>query len=122
MTPFLSNLIVLAAEAGGAAPAAGGPTRSPMQSMYMLALPIGILVLFMVFSSRSHKKRERKRRDLLDSIRPKDDVITIGGIRGRVMQVRDDEVVLRIDPDKDIKITVVKTGISRKADQPEEPQ
>ncbi len=121
MTPFLSNLIVLAAEAGGAAAGGGQPHRPGFESLYMLALPIGILVLFMVFSSRSHKKREQKRRDLLDAIRPKDDVITIGGIRGRVVQVRDDEVVLRIDPDKDIKVTIVKTGISRKADQPEEP-
>jgi preprotein translocase subunit YajC len=63
--------------------------------------------------SRSQRKRDRERQEMLDSIKPKDDVVTIGGIEGRVVRVDENSVVLRIDPEKDVKITLARTGISR---------
>ena len=121
MTDLLSSIVVFAAETGGAPAAGQGVARSPGKSLFGMVPIIAVLVLLFVFWTRSEKKRHKKRRDLIDSIRPKDDIVTIGGIRGRVVQVRDDEIVLRIDPEKDIKITVAKTGISRKLGD-EEPE
>jgi preprotein translocase subunit YajC len=101
---------VLAAEAGGAAPR---PT-SGLTMLIQLGPILLIFAGFIFFSMRSQKRRDRERREMLDNIRPKDDVVTIGGIRGRVVRITDDEVVLRIDPEKDVKITIARTGISRK--------
>ncbi|MCK4375026.1 MAG: preprotein translocase subunit YajC [Candidatus Brocadiae bacterium] len=114
---------VLAAETGGqaaAAPAQGQPGGFGQGLIGLLPI-VAILVLFFWFMSRSQKKRDKKRRDMLDSVRTKDDVLTIGGIHGRVVQMKDDEVVLRIDPEKDIKITVAKNCISRRLGE-EEPE
>jgi preprotein translocase subunit YajC len=101
---------VLAAEAGGAAsksaPGWGG--------LINLAPILLVFAGFIFFSFRSQKRRERQRQEMLNSIRPKDDVMTIGGIRGRVVRLTDDEAVLRIDPEKDVKITIARSGISRK--------
>ena len=47
-------------------------------------------------------------------------MVTIGGIHGRVIRVEDDKVTLRIDPEKDVKITVARSGISRKVGQEEQ--
>jgi len=106
-------LFVLAGEVGG--PAAGGrPEGSPLQALWSFLPFIIILVAFFWFTSRSQRKREETRRQMLDSIQPRDDVITIGGIRGRVVQIMDDELVLRVDPEKDVKITIARSGISRK--------
>ena len=112
MTSIVSTMLVLAYEAGGqpAAPAATTPSGNPLLLPVLIILMLG----FFWFTSRSQKKRDQKRREMLDSIKPKDDVITIGGIRGRVVQITEDELVLRIDPEKDVKITIARTGISRK--------
>ena len=120
MTGVVSTMFVLAYEAGGQP--AEGPAQAPPNALAGIwsFLPfIIILVAFFWFTSRSQKKRDRKRQETLDSIKPKDDVVTIGGIRGRVVQIRDDELVLRVDPEKDVKITIARTGISRKVgDEP----
>lgn len=124
----LSTVTVLAAdvfgaEAGGA-PAAGGgggggaggmagPGGIAPALLQMLPI-ILIVVVFFWMMNRSQRKRDKERQAMLDSIQPKDDVVTIGGIEGRVVRVDGDKVVLRIDPDKDVKVTVVRSGISRK--------
>jgi preprotein translocase subunit YajC len=123
MTHLIGRALVLAAEAGGPAPAGGGepaPPSSPMAGLWGLAPFVLILIAFFWFTSRSQKKRERQRREMLDGIKVKDDVMTIGGIHGRVVQVKDDAFVLRIDPEKDIKITISKSGVSRRAGDGEE--
>jgi preprotein translocase subunit YajC len=108
---------ILAAEAGGAAPSAPGG----LQLLIQLGPILLIFAGFIYFSMRSQKRRDRERREMLEGVRPKDDVVTIGGIKGRVVRVMDDEVVLRIDPEKDVKITMALTGISRKVgDEPAE--
>ena len=121
MTGLTGAVIVLAAEAGGGAPApaAGAPQQSPLAGIVTLLPFLLILIGFFWFTSRSQKKREQKRRDMLDAIKVKDDVMTVGGIRGRVIQVKEDEFVLRVDDDKDVKITVAKSAISRKVGEPE---
>lgn len=105
----MTGAFVFAYEGGG--PTAGGP---PAANPFILPVLILLMLGFFWFTSRSQKKRDRKRREMLDGIKPKDDVITVGGIRGRVVQVTDEEFVLRVDSEKDVKITIVKTGISRK--------
>ena len=115
MTPVFSRMLVLAMEAGGEPTAPARPAQSsPFSGMFGLLPIILIMVAFFWFTARSQKKRDRQRQQMLDSIKAKDDVVTVGGIRGRVVQVKDDEVVLRVDPDKDVKITFAKSGIHRK--------
>ncbi len=118
MTSLLSTLTVLAAEAapaGAGAPAAGGAahTSPGPSSLFSLAPIILIFLVFMWMMNRSQRKRDRERRELLNAVKPKDDVVTIGGIHGRVVKVDPETVLLRIDDDKDVKITVARSGISR---------
>jgi preprotein translocase subunit YajC len=113
---------VLAAEVGGPAPApaaGGGQTQNPMAGIWALLPFVLILIAFFWFTSRSQKKRDQKRQEMLNSIKLKDDVMTIGGMYGRVVQIRDDEFVLRVDDDKDVKVTVSKNAVSRRVGEPE---
>jgi len=75
---------------------------------------VAIVVVFLWLSHRSQKKREQERQQMLNSIRPKDDVVTIGGIHGRVVSVKDDAFVLRVDEKNDVRLTVSKSAIARK--------
>jgi preprotein translocase subunit YajC len=73
-----------------------------------------IMVIFFWLTHRSQKKKEQARRDMLDSIKVGDDVVSIGGIRGRVTQITDDTFVIRVNDEKDIKMTFNKGAISGK--------
>ena len=99
------------------------PQGSPLGSMLWLAPVFLIMIVFMWMSSRSQKKKEQERQRMLDNVKTKDRVVTIGGIHGRVVSARGNRFVLRVDDEKDVKITVSRTGVSRKADdQPAEGQ
>ena len=56
-----------------------------------------IVVVFYFLMLRPGQKEKRHRQEMLAAIKKNDRVMTIGGIIGTVAQVRDDEVVLKVD-------------------------
>ena len=46
-----------------------------------------VIIVFMIFNSRSQKKRQQEMQDTLDAIKPGNKVKTIGGICGVVVEV-----------------------------------
>lgn len=64
--------------------------------IFMVVLMVGLIVLMIV----PQRKREKKIKEMLDSIKRGDRVRTIGGIYGTVEQVKDDIVTISVGPDK----------------------
>ncbi len=87
------------------APTAGG--------MSFIVPMIAILVIFFWLTHRSQKKKDRERREMLDSIKAGDDVMTIGGIHGRVTSVGDDTVEVRVNAEKDVKVRISKGAVNK---------
>ena len=90
-------------------------TQRPPSGMSFLlpALLLG-MITFMLLSSRSQKKRERRERDEMHARMAKNDrVLTVGGVVGTVIQVKDNEVILKVDESTNTKMTFVKTAIQR---------
>ncbi len=54
---------------------------------------------------RPQKAQKRRMQEMLDQLGPGDEVITIGGIYGDVVEVSDDKVVLEIAEDVHIEVT-----------------
>jgi len=63
-----------------------------------------------VFLILPQRRREKERRAMLSSLRKNDKVVTIGGIHGVVHSIRDDKVVLKVD--ENTKITVSMSAIA----------
>lgn len=103
-------VMLLAQEAGGAAPTGRGPQLFDFVPMVMLVL---LAVYFIMV--RPEKKRMDEKRKLLASLKKNDRVVTTGGLYGIVANVKpdDDEVVLKVDEEKDVKIRVTRTSIDR---------
>jgi preprotein translocase subunit YajC len=103
----LITLVTVIAE--GAAPAGqngGGLT----QMLIPVLLMVGILYL-LVF--RPQRRRERQRQQMLAQVKKSDHVVTIGGIHGVVMQIRGDDVVLKVDESNNVKMTFTRSAIAR---------
>lgn len=61
-----------------------------------LILPLGFLAVFYFFAIRPQRKKEKEIREMRDSLRVGDDVITIGGIYGKVLKLKDDLVTIEV--------------------------
>ncbi len=70
------------------------------QQLSGLVIPIGFLVIFYLFAIRPQKKKEKEIRAMRDSLRVGDEVITIGGIYGKVLMVKEDKVTLEVGSTK----------------------
>lgn len=73
---------------------------------------IGVMVLMIFMSSRGKKKQAAKQKQLLDALKKGDKVRTIGGILGTIVEVRDDEVVIKIDENSNTRMRVIRRAIS----------
>ncbi len=82
-------------------------------AMFLPAVMIA-MVVFMLLSARSQKKREARDRDgMFNKLAKNDRVLTVGGVIGTVLTVKDNEVVLKVDETTNTKMTFVKSAIQR---------
>jgi len=74
--------------------------------------PIVILIAAMYFLMIApNQKKQKAWQEMLAKLKTGDKVTTTGGLRGVILQVKDDVIVLRLPPDN-LKVEVVKSAIS----------
>lgn len=84
---------------------------SVTSSIVSLVLPIGLLVLmgyFMLY--RPQKKQEKTMSDMRNSIQVNDEISTNGGIIGKVIQIKEDFVIIETSMAK-TKMKIAKWAI-----------
>ena len=92
--------------------AAPGGTGSPLKSFLPLIL---IFVIFWLFFIRPQNKRAKEQQKFRESLQKGDKVVTIGGIHGRVEEVREHTVLVSVD--HNTKIEFEKSAIVPNASQ-----
>ncbi|HEU4636715.1 MAG TPA: preprotein translocase subunit YajC [Edaphobacter sp.] len=80
-------------------------------SLSGLALPILFFVVLYFLMIVPNQRKQKKWQAMLDQIKPGDRVTTNGGIRGTVLTVKDDALILRVQPDG-LKLEFVKSAIA----------
>src|SRR5215469_7229607 len=88
--------------------AAGG---GGMGSLGSLALPILFFVALYFLMIAPNQRKQKKWQEMLGQLKSGDKVTTNGGLRGTVLTVKDDVVVLRVQPDG-VKLEFVKSAIA----------
>ena len=90
---------------------AGAPPNL-FSSMMPLLLMIPVFYFLMVAPER---KRSREHKAMIDAIKKNDRVVTMSGIYGVVTNPKpgEDTVQLRIDDEREVKITVARSSIAR---------
>ena len=86
--------------------AAGG-----LGSMTGLALPVLFFLVLYFLMIAPNQRKQKKWQEMLGQLKSGDQVTTNGGIRGTVLSVKDDVVVLRVQPDG-LKLEFVKSAIA----------
>lgn len=75
-------------------------------------LPLLLLVPLMYFVMiRPQQKRQKQWQEMLGGIKTGDRVTTAGGIRGVILSIKDDAIIIRVAPDG-LKLEVAKSAIA----------
>ena len=100
---FTDLPLLLGAAEGGETGGSGG--------LLTMLLPFALIILvfyFLIIRPQSKKQKETK--SMLSSLQKNDRIATIGGIRGTIVTVKDDTVIVRVDGS--VKMEFSKSAIS----------
>ncbi len=82
-----------------------------VQQILTTFLPILVIVaVFYFMLIRPQNKKEKMLRQMRENLSPGDEVVTIGGIVGTVVSIKDDSVVVESSTDR-TKVQFLKTAI-----------
>lgn len=112
---LLSLPLLLGSPEGGGASSGGGSGQ-----LVTTFVTFGLVILifyFLIIRPQSRKNRQTK--DMLAAIKKGDKVVTAGGIRGTILSVKDQVVVLKVDDN--VKLEFSKSAISNVVEQLKEP-
>ncbi len=83
---------------------------NPMMQFLPLMIIMFAVMYFLII--RPQKQKEKKRQEMISNVRKQDKVVTAGGVHGVVVSVKENEVIVRIDDAKDVKIKVDKSALT----------
>ncbi len=107
---FLSSLLSFAADTAAVDPNASGAELSgagSWLSMLILIVPLALMYVIMIVPQ---KKKEKKLRETIGSAIVGDQIITIGGLVGKIVNIKDDEITFETSVER-TKVTVKKWAI-----------
>ncbi|MBI3896498.1 MAG: preprotein translocase subunit YajC [Acidobacteria bacterium] len=71
---------------------------------------VAIFVVFYFLLILPNQRRQKKLQQMLDSLKNGDRVITSGGIRGTIVGIKDDSILLRVPPEQ-LKLEVLRSAV-----------
>lgn len=89
------------------AAATGGLGGGMGMTVFYIVIMIAIFYFLLI---RPQKKREKQTRNMLNDMRAGDEIVTIGGIKGKIVRIKDDSVLIETGADR-TKITFEKSAI-----------
>ena len=97
-----------------------------MENIVQMAWPfilMGVIFYFMIY--RPQKRDQKKRANMLDSLKVGTRIVTIGGIFGEIAKIKDDRIRIKVAEDVEIWIrraavgTVITTELQKAAKEDE---
>ncbi len=76
-----------------------------------LLFPILLIVIFVVLIIVPNKRKEKKFKDMLSTLRVGDNIKTIGGFYGKIVSIKEDLITFECGPDK-AKLVIAKGAIA----------
>lgn len=80
---------------------AGGPTGGGIESMLLIVLMFVVLYFLMI---RPQMKRAKEHKTLLDGLEKGDEVVTVGGVLGRITKLNENYVTLEIANNIEVQV------------------
>ena len=85
--------------------------KSFWEGNMMLFVMLGGVLLLYIFMGRSKRKQAARRKEMLASLKKGAKITTIGGIVGTVVEVREDEVTVKVDETNNSRLRLARWAI-----------
>lgn len=101
----INSLLAMAPPTQGGKPSAQGGGFS---SLLILFLPLLLIWYFLLI--RPQQKKEKQKQKMLTELKKGDQVMTIGGIFGQVVQVKDNRITIKVADKTNIEVSKSAVG------------
>lgn len=81
-----------------------------MKLLIQLSPILFMMIFFYLLIFVPENKRKKKYRAMLDNLKVNDEIMTKGGIVGKIINIQDRFIIIQTGPDK-VKIKLDKTGV-----------
>jgi preprotein translocase subunit YajC len=89
--------------------------QNPLGSWVWIYIALMLVMVFVFF--RGPQKQKQQRKKLVQSLQKNDRVQTIGGIFGTVVDIKGDEITLKVDESNNTKIKIASSAIGKNLSQ-----
>jgi len=87
--------------------------KSPLGSYgNLIFLGVMFLLMYMILF-RGPRKKQQQHKQMMQTLKKNDKVQTIGGIIGNVVDIKDNEVTLKVDESNNTKIKILRSAIGK---------
>lgn len=86
-----------------------------MQQFSGLLIPLGFLAIFYFLIIKPQKSKEKKIKEMRNNLSVGDEIITIGGIYGKVVKIKEDVLTIEVGADKN-KLIITKWAVGNLAE------
>jgi len=95
------------------APGVRPQRRSPLGSYgNLIFLGVMFLLMYMILF-RGPRKKQQQHKQMMQALTKNDKVQTIGGIIGTVVDIKDNEITLKVDESNNTKIKILRSAIGK---------
>ncbi|TVP72235.1 MAG: preprotein translocase subunit YajC [Nitriliruptor sp.] len=84
-----------------------------MEEFTGLLLPIAFLAVLYLLLIRPQQKRRKQQEHMVRTLEVGDDIVTIGGLHGRVVALTDDSMDIAVDADEDVIMRYERSSLAR---------
>ncbi len=81
---------------------------------------VGLFAILYFLMIRPQQQRQKKHQEMVRNIKPDERVVTIGGIYGTIVKIKDNSVIIKVADN--VRIEFLKTAISQVISKEEEPE
>ena len=90
----------------------GTMKRSPFGGTQLIFLGLMFVLMYLILF-RGPRKKQQQHKQMVQSLAKNDRIQTIGGIIGTVVDIKEDEITLKIDESNNTKIKILRSAIGK---------
>ena len=79
----------------------------------LILFMVGIFAVFYFLMIRPQKQKEKQRRETIAQLKKGDRVVTIGGIHGEVVGLKERTMIIKVDPDSGATLKMNRSAVHR---------
>lgn len=83
----------------------------------MIVWMVPIFIIMYVLMIRPQRIKEKERKEMLSKLRKNDRVVTIGGIHGTAVTVKDNEIIVKVDESSNTRLKLTRNAIAKVINQ-----